>query len=60
MTKKIDKYTFNAENTYYRVPEHEVLISFNNDDDAYAFNEWWYKRGKEEFEKFFSKEMVQK
>ena len=25
----------------YDVPEHEVLLSFNNDDDAYKFVEWF-------------------
>lgn len=24
-----------------RVSEHEVLLSFNNDGGAYAFQEWW-------------------
>jgi len=56
MDNKIDSYTFNAEDVCHRVPEHEVLIQFNNDDDAYAFNEWWNIRGKEDFEKYFSKE----
>ncbi|MGD2072937.1 MAG: hypothetical protein PVG65_05570 [Candidatus Thorarchaeota archaeon] len=35
----------------YNVPEHEVLISFNNDYDARAFEEWFYKN-KKSFEKF--------
>ena len=25
----------------YDVPDHEVLLSFNNDDDAYKFVEWF-------------------
>ena len=25
----------------YSVPNHEVLLSFNNDDDAYKFIEWF-------------------
>ena len=31
----------------YDVPDHEVLISFNNDSDAYAFIEWFYKNQKD-------------
>jgi len=54
--KKIDPYSFASREATFYIPEHEVLISFNNDDDAYAFHEWWQKRGKEDFEKFFSEE----
>ena len=25
----------------YNVPDHEVLLSFNNDDDAYKFIDWF-------------------
>lgn len=58
MAKKIDEYRFNNQEVSFYIPEHEVLISFNNDDDAYAFNEWWNVRGKEDFEKYYSKEWV--
>lgn len=33
----------------YRVPEHEVLLSFNNDAGAEAFNDWWFSVGKKQF-----------
>lgn len=36
----------------YDVPEHEVLLTFNNDNDAAAFIEWFrVRRG--DFEKYF-------
>jgi hypothetical protein len=38
----------------YDVPEHEVLLSFNNDDDACLFAEWFYKNGRD-FEAFVNK-----
>jgi hypothetical protein len=27
---------------HFSVPEHEILLSFQNDDDAVKFFEWWY------------------
>lgn len=36
----------------YDVPDHEVLISFNNDNDAYAFVEW-FEDNRELFETYF-------
>lgn len=35
----------------YDVPDHEVLISFNNDDDAYLFVEW-FEKNSESFQSF--------
>lgn len=29
-----------------RVPEHQVLLSFNNDSDAFEFHDWWYESGR--------------
>lgn len=33
----------------YSVPEHEVLISFDDDDAAAAFYEWWETHGADAF-----------
>ena len=38
----------------YDVPEHEVLMSFNNDNDAVAFIEW-FNENREKFEEYFGK-----
>ncbi len=38
-------------NVTYTIPEHEVLISFDNDDDALAFTEWFYQN-RESFDRF--------
>jgi hypothetical protein len=39
---------------YYRpefldaeIPEHMVLLAFNSDSGAYAFDEWWCLKGEE-------------
>lgn len=29
----------------YSVAEHEILLSFNGDDDAVAFADWWNSEG---------------
>jgi hypothetical protein len=29
--------------------EHEILLSFNMDDGAYEFEDWWYEEGSELF-----------
>lgn len=34
------------------IPEHQVLLSFNNDEDAVNFNEWWNRRGLEAFAEY--------
>lgn len=31
------------------VAEHEILLSFTNDDDAYAFYEWMTQEGEKAF-----------
>ena len=31
------------------VAEHEVLLSFNSDEHAYAFNDWWLMKGSQQF-----------
>jgi hypothetical protein len=38
----------------YDVPLHEVLISFNNDQDALAFIDW-FEENRKNFEEFFDK-----
>lgn len=40
----------------YSVAEHEILISFNNDDGAYAFHEWWNSVGQKQFVDWVKKE----
>jgi len=42
-------------NTSRDVYEHEVFLSFNDDDMAIAFNEWWRKGGFKSFQKFYKK-----
>lgn len=37
---------------HFTVPEHEILLSFNSDNDAVAFYEWWNEKGWTEFEKW--------
>ncbi len=34
------------------VAEHQVFMSFNNDDDAVRFDEWWSGEGAVLFQKF--------
>jgi hypothetical protein len=36
------------------VAEHEILLSFHDDDGAIAFHEWWRERGGEEFAEWCS------
>ena len=36
----------------YRVPEHEMLLSFNNDSDAVLFWEWWQMVGEDTFKEW--------
>lgn len=38
-----------------RVAEHEVFMSFNDDDDAVAFRDWWAEVGAEEFQDWLNK-----
>lgn len=35
-----------------RIAEHEVLLSFYDDEFALAFREWWEDEGSESFQKF--------
>ena len=35
-----------------RLGDHEILLSFMNDGGAYAFEEWWLKRGQELYENY--------
>lgn len=34
------------------VPEHEVLLSFNSDEDAILFSDWWNFKGWTQFKKW--------
>lgn len=35
-----------------RMAEHEILLSFNGDMDAAAFQDWWYAKGQELYEEY--------
>lgn len=35
------------------IPDHVVMLSFNDDDQAYAFHDWWNTEGFKAFQKFF-------
>lgn len=35
-----------------RIGEHEILLSFNDDVQAYAFSDWWYSVGIKKFKKW--------
>jgi hypothetical protein len=41
-----------------RIAEHEVLMSFYDDEAAYAFREWWEDEGSALFQKFCGAEDV--
>jgi hypothetical protein len=32
--------------------DNEVFMSFNNDDDAICFHDWWHRSGSANFKKF--------
>jgi len=34
------------------IPEHEILLSFNGDEDAALFDEWWNLEGLDAFMKW--------
>ena len=34
------------------IAPHEILLSFNDDIGAEAFDEWWLVKGKQQFEEF--------
>ncbi len=38
------------------VPEHQILLSFLNDDDAVKFYVWWNKMGHQLFDEYVEKE----
>lgn len=40
---------------HIEIPDHQVLLSFVNDEDAVKFHEWWNKKGYKQFEQFCSK-----
>jgi hypothetical protein len=41
------------------VAEHEILLSFNGDDQAVAFAEWWYEKGTFAFNKWMQKREIE-
>ena len=36
----------------FSIPDHQVLLSFIEDEHSYAFNDWWGMFGKKEFLKW--------
>jgi hypothetical protein len=42
--------------TTVRMAEHEIMLSFNGDDDAVAFYEWWNSKGLTAFLKWAEKQ----
>ena len=46
--------TLETETTLH-VAEHERLLSFNGDDDAEWFDDWWYERGSKLFAAYVNK-----
>ena len=42
------------ESTTYFVPDTEVLLSFQDDLDAEAFEAWWNQEGNDKFADWFS------
>jgi hypothetical protein len=47
---KMDAESFDIRPTLtMRVPDHQVLISFNNDEDAEQFEYWFHSVGKQKF-----------
>ena len=47
---------FRTEYPGANVADHEVLLSFNGDSQAEAFNEWWHSEGSFAFNKFLQKQ----
>jgi hypothetical protein len=37
---------------HFSVPEHQILLSFNNDEDALLFLDWWNECGWKAFAKW--------
>jgi len=44
-------YTLNSD-FHRKVAEHEVLLSFNSDEGAVAFHEWWSKTGEASYKAY--------
>jgi len=38
--------------TTLHLPEHELLLSFQNDAGSEKFQNWWFETGKESFEDY--------
>lgn len=38
----------------YHVPEHQILLSFNGDDDAVQFEDWWHTEGVQAFSAYLA------
>lgn len=42
--------------TRVSIPEHQILLSFNGDEQAVKFYEWWNRLGSKAFIKWFNTE----
>lgn len=40
----------------HEIPEFQTLLSFNRDDQNFAFQEWWGKIGKADFIRWYNME----
>ena len=50
MTDKAEEYLPDMPRQIDReIHDHEVMLSFNSDDHAYAFDEWWGQEGQQQF-----------
>jgi hypothetical protein len=43
--KRFDEYRMPSEYPPHEVADHEILLSFRNDEDAAFFHEWWEDGG---------------
>ena len=41
-------------NVSYVVPEHQIVLTFSEDDQAKVFEIWWDKIGKKEFVEYYN------
>lgn len=58
MSDKDEVFTIETETTV-RFAEHELFLSFTNDDDAVLFYEWLNSKGTEAFLKWRSKRLAE-
>jgi hypothetical protein len=36
----------------HSIPDHQLLLSFVNDEDCWTFEEWWIEKGQRLFEQY--------